>query len=310
MPRSPFRPALAGAAAAAALLLASCGVQAGDTASGLVTVDGPGRPAEGYAGAAGTAALRRSAEATADVGTQKMSLTMTMSGVPMMGDIEITAEGEIDTAAKRSHITMDMGDLLSMLGETDGTIEMIIDGDDAYLRSDLYRDLAGTDAEWLHANASDLSGQDLAGAPQGDPTKLLSFLEQAGGEVEEVGTEQVRGVETRHLRTDVDLAHLAESVSPEEAADLRDSLDQLGLPEGSTLTLPTDVWVDEDGMVRKFEMVFDFSQLASGSEEGELLGSTKMTMSYELWDFGEPVDIQIPPASEVGELDPSMLAGD
>lgn len=310
MARSRSRAGIVGILAASALFLGACGVQAGDGATGLVTVDGPGRPAEGgYAGAAGAALLRRSAEATADASTSKMSMSMSMTGVPMMGDVHLTSEGEIDTANRRSHITMDMGDLTAMLGEGGGKVEMIVDGNDAYVRSDLFNTLTGEHAEWFHTTTSELSGQDLSGAAQSDPTQFLRFLEESGAKVEEVGTEDVRGTQTRHLHTEIDLAALAEKASPGQADELKKTFDSLGLPEGTSLTLPTDVWVDADGLLRRFQMVFDFSSLAGGTEEMAQLDGVKMTLRFELWGFGEPVDITIPPADQVTEMDSSMLGG-
>ena len=68
------------------------------------------------------------------------------------------------------------------------------------------------------------------------------------------------------------------------------------------------MWVDDDGYVRRFEMVFDFSELGEAADP-ELEGVT-MTMTIELYDFNEPVEVEIPDPADVGELDPSVLGGD
>lgn len=313
MERSRTRRRLGAAVVTSALVLAGCGVTTGDGADGVVTVDGPGVPAS-FGGEAGTLSLRASAKATAEATTAQMTMSIAMTDMPMLGDVEITADGQTDSATGRSRVVLDMGDMLSMFSGGDGTVEMVLDGDDAYVRSDLYNQLTGSDSEWFRAPADALESGDLTNSPQSDPSQYLAFLEQAGGEITEVGNEEIRGVQTRHLRTDIDLARLTEQagVDSGEVEEFRSSLEELGLPEGFTMTLPTDVWVDEQGLVRRFRMVFDFASLVSSGGEAsgdDLMGMDEVTMTieFEMWGFGEPVDIEVPSPDQVSELDPSLL---
>ena len=58
------------------------------------------------------------------------------------------------------------------------------------------------------------SGQ-LQQLGQGDPSQALDYL-RATGEVEEVGTEQIDGVETTHYRGTIQLDAVAEQVPAEQ----------------------------------------------------------------------------------------------
>jgi hypothetical protein len=56
--------------------------------------------------------------------------------------------------------------------------------------------------------------------------------------------------------------------------------------------IPLDVWIDANGLVRKVSMAFSAKDPARAK-------SGDASMSFELWDYGEPVEIAVPPASEV-----------
>jgi hypothetical protein len=59
--------------------------------------------------------------------------------------------------------------------------------------------------------------------------------------------------------------------------------------------VPTEVWIDEEGLARRMELTYKGMRFAPG-EEGD------MTMTMELFDFGVEVDIQPPPANNVTDL--------
>ncbi|CAN5287967.1 hypothetical protein BH20ACT3_BH20ACT3_04440 [soil metagenome] len=307
----------------AALVIAAggCGVSATDSAS---SASGPDRAPDGsvnspapvdegsFEGTGGAVFLSRAAEATSNVGTQKMTLDMTMTGVPMVGDINITADGEFNSEAEQGRMSMDMGDLFGAMGEDAGLpadagqMEFVLDGETVYVRSSLFSMMGAGDTPWLSADADEFS-DDSSGLTSGveDPGAFLEFLKNnTEGEVTEVGTEEIRGVETVHVRTDLDLLALMEEAADGEREEMERQLEGLGATADSFSTVPTEAWIDRDGYVRKFTMAFDFSE--SGITE---LEGTTMTIDVELYDFGEPVTIEIPDPSEVSELDPSLLDG-
>ena len=94
------------------------------------------------------------------------------------------------------------------------------------------------------------------------PQQLLTTLRAASEETSAIGEETVRGVETVHYRLDVDC-------EKEQFFDC----------EG---TSPAEVWIDEEGLVRRVWID----------------GAT-----IEFLDFGTEVEIEAPPVEEVVDLD-------
>ena len=64
--------------------------------------------------------------------------------------------------------------------------------------------------------------------------------------------------------------------------------------------MPVDVWLDASGLVRKLSMSFEATEASTSR-------SSEVAMSFELWDYGQDVDIELPPASQV--VDASSLHG-
>jgi hypothetical protein len=113
---------------------------------------------------------------------------------------------------------------------------------------------------------------------QSDPAGLTRAFDGAIEDLDKVGSESLDGVETTHYRLRVDARRVLTSTLGEE------------LPAGSWAqdlpkTLTYDVWVgDKDNLPRRLEY--------------DVMG-TSMTMT--LTDWGEPVDIKAPPASQISD---------
>ena len=322
-----LRSAVAVVASVAALLVSGCGVErAADSAQGAKgaprveadgstsngassTVPGPERP-ENFEGTGGVVYLRKAADHTASIESMSVSTVVEMHGFPMVGDMKISVEGESDSAANKAHLKMDMGDLFGSFGGSTGlpadagSMEMIVDGDTTYVKSGLFALMPGADQSkpWFSAPTGKISDNKTLSQGTADPKELLEFIRTAGGEVTEVGHETVRGTETTHLSTVIDIDKLAESAPASDKAALEKSLEKLGA--AGITEFPLDAWVDSDGRVRKMVMKMDMSKVGSGQVEMD--GAT-MTVTVEMFDFGEPVDIDVPPTDQVQALDLSMF---
>jgi len=106
-----------------------------------------------------------------------------------------------------------------------------------------------------------------------EPSRLLSLLRRAAASTDRVGREDVRGVRVTHYRLLMDTDRV-----------------ETPLPRAPEV----DVWIDDDDLVRRIRY--------GGSAGGTI----------EFFDFGEPVAIDAPPASEVREAaaSPFFAAGD
>jgi hypothetical protein len=151
-------------------------------------------------------------------------------------------------------------------------------------------------ARWIQLelqNVADASGLDFGPLVQGsqaDPTQYLLWLGALGPGVTKIGEEDVRGVPTSRYRAAVDLNLLEQHAPPgkeaEWAAYVQTLRDRLGLA-----SIPVEVWIDGDGLVRRFNHEYGFSA------EG-----TTAVVTTELFDFGIPVNVRAPSPDEVVTL--------
>ena len=173
-------------------------------------------------------------------------------------------------------------------------MQMITIGDTAWIQWGLLSMLGVESGMWLETDS------DNPGASMGfensiaAPTDLLSQFADANAAVAELGNETLRGVETTHYLATVDLVELAETMSPEELAELQEDFGSTDeLPR-----LPIDVWIDADGLLHKFELNLDASTFDDAAETGSV------AMTYELFDHGQDLGIARPdPATVVTDLD-------
>jgi hypothetical protein len=111
--------------------------------------------------------------------------------------------------------------------------------------------------------------------------------------VTKVGTESVRGAPTTHYRADVDFAKAAAKRGL-PAADITALEKALG-----TNTLPVDLWIDGQGAARRLQYHVPLPKVSTTSAAGQ---SGELTETLDLYDFGVPVAVSPPPASQVAEL--------
>jgi hypothetical protein len=124
-----------------------------------------------------------------------------------------------------------------------------------------------------------------------DPSKVLESLRGVTGEPEVVGQEDVRGVETTHYQATMSLADALEQAPADQREQVQATLEQLG--DLDTAEIPVDIWIDGDDLPRRM-------QIDLGGAFAGLVGQdAAMTMTMEMFGYGEPVDIEIPSAAEV-----------
>jgi hypothetical protein len=102
-----------------------------------------------------------------------------------------------------------------------------------------------------------------------------------------VGSEEVRGVDTTHYRAAIDLEAALRQLEADEAfGELldQDALDA-AIAQFGDEPYDVEVWIDDDGLVRR--QVVDIP-----SPEGDA------TMTMEMFDFGEDVEVEVPDESD------------
>jgi hypothetical protein len=167
-----------------------------------------------------------------------------------------------------------------------------------YIRSPLFA--GAIHKPWLKFDLQKLgksAGIDMNAAMStggSDPTQMLAYLNAASDSIDRVGSEDVRGTETTHYHVVVDLLKMASVVPVAKQRALRRTLrrevDLMG-----THTMPIDVWIDSQGLVRREHI--DFSMRPPGAS-----ATVGMQMTIEYFDFGTPVHVVAPPARQVADV--------
>jgi hypothetical protein len=225
--------------------------------------------------------------------------------------LAFSAAGAYDTPAKKAQMTMDLGSFAKLIGGFAGALggdapeglgdpekwklEMRLDGTAAYMRMPFLASELPSGKEWIGidlARAAQMQGRDLGDiqslAQGSDPRAMLDYLRSVAGEVTQVGTEDVRGVPTAHYFAVIDWQKLLQQAA--KSADRPDLLEQFQGFGGTMENIPVDVWVDANSLLRRMTMTFS---MTAGTQEAG--GSLRL----ELFDYGEPVSVEAPPASDV-----------
>lgn len=277
---------LAALAFAPILLLGACSDDGG----------GGGQAVEAVDAEAALAALRAAPDAAAAAGSGRMEMVMAVQTPE--GDMEITGRGVF--SGTQMHMEMDLGSALAgQLGAgdelpegLDEPMEIVVDGTTTYMRFPFLSALTGSTG-WLSLSPEDvgLAGESLGmgmGATS-NPAQMLETLRGVSNEFEDLGTDEVRGASTRRYRVVIDLAKVAAELPEEQKALYEQQLEALG-----SGTMPADVWLDADGLVRRIEL--DLSEVL-GDVEGQDLGTGTVTM--EFFDYGQDVEVEVPDEAEV-----------
>jgi len=251
-----------------------------------------------------------STSAAASSGGFELSMEMVFPGRD--APFAVSGSGVYDTEADRTQLSLDLsgieGFLGGALGDAGGTFDVgaldaIKDGADVYVRGPVLTGELPEGKSWVRFDAADFAtdaGMGALSLAGSDPRTLLELVRTASGEVETVGREDQRGVSTTHYRATLDPQKYERLVPPADREELLSLLGGLFGPSGLG-EVPFDVWIDDEGYVRKAELALSDPQLGTTDEEVET------TVSLELYDYGEPVAIAVPPADEV--VDSSALPG-
>ncbi len=284
--------------------------------------------------------LAKVAKDTLDVETGRFEMTMDFSGEfdGTAIDASMTAEGAYDNSVPATQMSMDMGSFMDsmldmaeasgedmtgaeMLDGIDWSMETIQIGDTVYVRTGMFAMLGGLlgteidDDTWFRADTGDMAGGDmesLTGAQTTgmDPDIYLEFMQGAGEDVEELGTEDIRGTEATGYRVEVSVADAIEAqVDDEAVAEMEEMFEQFGGGEYLELTFPVDIYVDGEGSVRRVVLAMDIADMGSalGMSDADLGGgSMEISVTTDFFDFGEDITIEAPPEDQVQDMEDLM----
>jgi hypothetical protein len=259
--------ALSGLFLAVALSAASCGggkpfsEATGPTPTGAPTAATPTTV---------QARLLASVQRATNARTARVTIVTTTSGLGTDGDLTLTETGVIDLAHRRGQLTLTS----SVAGQSISAEMRIVDN-----------------TVYLHSGDGWIS-QTLANAPATDPStpaNYLDYLQGVSSDARVEGHDVLHDDNTTRYGATIDLQRALTRI-PDAArrALVKHALDEFGITK-----LPSTVWVDDAGRLRKVEMAIDLSGVAARLEA--VPGShPKIVESMEMFDFGVPVNVVAP----------------
>lgn len=259
----------------------------------------------GGGSSAALASLQESMARSSEATTGRMEGNISMIGIPGLpgGSFEMPFSGAFDNEAGNFSFIMDMSSLAAQAGGEIppemaglfGEMEVRTIGDTSYIRFPLFGLFLGTETEWIATPAEEgqTATSGFGGTTPSNPADFLEFFEEANGTVEELGRETIRGEETTHFLVVFDMEEILANATPEERAEI-EAQGPLPIDE-----LPMDLWISDDGLVYKYVIEIDGTELDVPEDEA----FESMIMDFEMFDYGESIVIEAPPADEVTDMD-------
>lgn len=245
--------------------------------------------------------LAASAARTSHAKSARIAMTMRMTVPPSGTSVVANASGVVGFRNRAADLDMHM----TIPGA--GAMEMreVMVWPVIYMRSPLFAaalhgklwmklDLAKIE----RANGVNLNAVTSTGSS--DPTQMLQALENESDSLQNLGAATVRGVPTVHYHAVVDLDKAARNAPAAVRAAVQRSDARLVAMLG-THRMPMDVWIGQDGLVRRLAYHMSVPVAATG-------GTMAMDVRLDMFDFGVPVHVTAPPARDVAELPAAAMA--
>jgi hypothetical protein len=235
---------------------------------------------------------------TQDAGAARIRYTLGFT-VPQLGrTIRINGNGVIDGTSGIANFDLGSAFQGSGLPAGSSVTEIYLKQGADYV---IYMQLGALAAQipggkqWMKLDLSKLgksAGLDMNQVMSGSqlqPADILSMLKTEGATIRTIGTETLAGAPTTHYRVTIDMAKAlaAKGLSSPMLAGLAAQMP----------TIPEDVWIGSDGLVRRVSLSYAFN------EHGK---SLRIAMSMDIYDYGVDLTIAAPPSDEV--YDATQLA--
>ncbi|MFF3489293.1 hypothetical protein ACFYXC_39570 [Streptomyces sp. NPDC002701] len=261
--------AVALAAAATGLLLCAAGCSSGGTASDDARAAGD--PVE---------VLHGTAEKLIRAGTSKARTSMEMA----TGGTRVTIRGEgvYDFAHQVGRLQVLLPQDPAGADEHRPITELLAPGA-LYMKN---RGAGVPTDKWVRVDTASLSDGNLVTGGATDPFAAAELLRGARGATY-VGRTSVAGTAVRHYRGTADLRVAARDASAGNRAALRAAAKGF-----ATTTVPFDVYLDDQGRIRKVRHRFSFVN-------GQQKDTVAVSSTTLLYDFGADADVRLPKAKDI-----------
>ncbi|OMI87478.1 hypothetical protein BSZ07_24965 [Streptomyces sp. M1013] len=272
------------AAIVGSVALSGCG--GGDESEGKGSDASPSASGSKGAQEQGTTEVRAAYDKTAEAESARMTIRM-----------KLTAEGRTITSDGKGVLDLAEGDSLMTVTAQDQSIEQRVVDQVLYQKSPDQKAPGGK--PWIKIDLKKVAAQQGMGNQQiGDPAQTAAYAKAiTDKDVKKVGTEKVDGADTTHYKVSVDVSKLPGG-------------DQMSKQLGPTL--PMQVWLDDEGRLRKQQIDMTVKAPASASAKPDAGASPQqlnMTTVMHFSDFGTEVNAEPPPTGQVTDMTDQALEG-
>ena len=283
-----------------ALFVGACGGGDDDDAGGDT-----GNNAGSGSGEITAESIRALADDSAEVQSYAFDMDVTFTGLSAVEGVpegtpdeaSVTVTGDTDLAASKTNIDLDLTEIMALLptgGEPAGEskIKAIIDGEDAYINLGSMGTAYGIDGtKWIQTTLDQVNQTvgGVSGSSSPSATNPTSFTDLFRGvdsdeDIQVEGQEEVRGEQTTHVIANANVAAAIAAAPAEEKEAVQAQFGAMGVDE-----VPLHVWLGDDGVARRIEIIAEGGQLAT-------LQGVGMTVIIEPYDFGKQVAVEVPAA--------------
>jgi hypothetical protein len=232
--------------------------------------------------------VAQAATTTQKSGSSRMAMEMSVEADGKR--MKITADGAFDYKRGRGWMVMDLGPLAALGGSSAAPrMTMLFERGTVWVQlpPELRAQTGGK--PWMRTTAS---GAGLnTGMQSPDPAQMLDTLRGLSDSVEKRGRKTIRGAETTHYRAEIDLSKAMAQAPARERQQAQAMLKMFGGLD--SLPLPTDLYIDDGGRVRRMEVEYEFDIA------GEKLSAD---LKLDLFAFGTRVSFKRPPAGQIADL--------
>lgn len=283
-----------------ALFVGACGGGDDDDAGGDT-----GNNAGSGSGEITAESIRALADDSAEVQSYAFDMDVTFTGLSAVEGVpegtpdeaSVTVTGDTDLVASKTNIDLDLTEIMALLptgGEPAGEskIKAIIDGEDAYINLGSMGTAYGIDGtKWIQTTLDQVNQTvgGVSGSSSPSATNPTSFTDLFRGvdsdeDIQVEGQEEVRGEQTTHVIANANVAAAIAAAPAEEKEAVQAQFGAMGVDE-----VPLHVWLGDDGVARRIEIIAEGGQLAT-------LQGVGMTVIIEPYDFGKQVAVEVPAA--------------
>jgi len=168
-----------------------------------------------------------------------------------------------------------------------------------YMRSRVFSAELPPGDRWLATEVGLGQSAQTSLASNSGSESQLAMLHAAGGQVDDLGEETVRGVSTTRYRGTVDLSRYADQLREEGKETGAHEYEQLA--KAMPAPIPVEAWLDDRGLVRRMRMVMGLPTTGGAP-------TVSMDLTMEFFDFGIAPNVDIPPSSETFDATPLARA--